>query len=43
MQDVNDNLLKGGFIKPGQVVINTASMPISERSRVNTIKVSEIK
>jgi pyruvate kinase len=43
MQDVNDNLLKGGFIKPGQLVINTASMPISQRSRVNTIKVSEIK
>lgn len=43
MQDVNDNLLKGGFIKPGQLVINTASMPITQRSRVNTIKVSEIK
>jgi pyruvate kinase len=42
MQDVNDNLLKGGFVKPGQIVINTASMPISQRSRVNTIKVSEI-
>jgi pyruvate kinase len=43
MQDVNDNLLKDGFIKPGQLVINTASMPISQRSRVNTLKVSEIK
>lgn len=43
MQDVNNNLLKGGYIKPGQIVINTASMPIIERHRVNTIKISEIK
>jgi hypothetical protein len=43
MQDVNNNLLKGGFIQKGQLVINTASMPIIERNRVNTIKISQIK
>ena len=43
MQDVNNNLLKGGYIQKGQLVINTASMPIIERNRVNTIKISEIK
>jgi pyruvate kinase len=43
IQDVNQTLLEKGFVKPGDLVINTASMPIKERSRTNTIKISEIK
>jgi pyruvate kinase len=43
MQDVNSFLLKNNFVKTGQLVINTASMPIIQRNRVNTIKISEIK
>lgn len=40
--DVNNELLKKGFLNKGDVVINTASMPITERSRTNTVKISEI-
>lgn len=43
IQDVNDILKKEGLVKPGDLVINTASMPILYRPRTNTIKVSEIE
>ncbi|MFN4084190.1 MAG: pyruvate kinase [Bacteroidia bacterium] len=43
IQDVNQTLLEKGFVKHGDIVINTASMPITERSRTNTVKISEIK
>jgi pyruvate kinase len=43
IQEVNDVLKEKGFIKTGDLVINTASMPIMERTRTNTIKISEIK
>jgi pyruvate kinase len=41
--DVNQFLLEKGLVKKGDIVINTASMPIKDRSRTNTVKVSEIK
>ncbi|MBC7382798.1 MAG: pyruvate kinase [Bacteroidia bacterium] len=41
--DINDSLHKMGLLKAGDLVINTASMPITDRLRTNTIKVSEIK
>ncbi len=41
--DINDSLHKMGFLKAGDLVINTASMPITDRLRTNTIKISEIK
>jgi len=43
IQDINQTLLEKGLVKPGDILINTASMPITERSRTNTIKISEIK
>ncbi len=43
IQDINDQLQEMGYLKTGDVVINTASMPITERSRTNAIKISEIK
>lgn len=42
IQDVNQTLLEKGFVKKGGLVINTASMPISDRARTNSIKISEI-
>lgn len=43
IQDVNNMLKNMGLVKPGELVINTASMPILERTRTNTIKISEIR
>ena len=43
IQEVNDILKKIGLVQPNDIVINTASMPIHERTRTNTIKISEIK
>jgi pyruvate kinase len=43
IQDVNDILKEKGFIKAGELVINTASMPIKDRPRTNAVKVSEIE
>ncbi len=41
--DINDYLHKNGFVKTGDLVINTASMPITDRSRTNAVKITEIK
>lgn len=41
--DVNDFLVKQGYVQPGDFIINTASMPIAEKSRTNTIKLSIAK
>ena len=38
--DVNKDLVDKGFVEAGDLVINTASMPIQERSRTNTLKIS---
>jgi pyruvate kinase len=43
IQDVNDILKANGLVKAGDLVINTASMPIKDRPRTNAIKVSEIE
>ncbi|MEO6166747.1 MAG: pyruvate kinase [Chitinophagales bacterium] len=42
IHDVNSILLDLGFVEKGDLVINTASMPLNTRSRTNTIKVSRI-
>ena len=42
IQDVNDILKERGLVEVGDIVINTASMPIHERTRTNAIKISEI-
>jgi pyruvate kinase len=38
--DVIEILKKEGFVNSGELVINTASMPIKEKSRTNALKVS---
>jgi pyruvate kinase len=43
IQEVNDILKRNGLVHTNDIVINTASMPIHERTRTNTIKISEIK
>jgi pyruvate kinase len=43
IQEVNSVLKEKGLVKTGDIVINTASMPILERSRTNTIKITEIE
>jgi pyruvate kinase len=42
IQEVNQILLEKGLVQKGDIIINTASMPIQERGRTNTIKISEI-
>ena len=41
-EDVNNVLKEQGFVAKGEIVINTASMPINERSRTNTLKITVI-
>ena len=40
--DINQGLKKQGFVGKGEVVINTASMPIHERLRTNSLKITVI-
>lgn len=42
IQDVNAILEEKGYVKAGDRVINTASMPIHERGRSNTLKITII-
>ncbi len=42
-KDVNKILKNKGYLKAGDVVINTGSMPIEERLRTNMLKVSVVK
>ncbi len=39
-QDIKQLLLKGGYLQPGDVFINTGSMPISRNHRTNMLKLS---
>ncbi|MCC6684734.1 MAG: pyruvate kinase [Bacteroidia bacterium] len=40
--DINQGLKKQGLVTKGEVVINTASMPIHERLRTNSLKITVI-
>ncbi|SMO39820.1 pyruvate kinase [Solitalea koreensis] len=42
IQEVNDFLKENNFVQTGEIVINTASTPIIEKGRTNTVKVSVI-
>ncbi|MBI1184657.1 pyruvate kinase [bacterium] len=42
IEEVNKELYEKGFVNKGDLVVNTASMPIKERSRTNSIKISVI-
>ena len=41
--DVEEILKRDGHVKPGDIFISLASMPIQERSRTNTIKINVVK
>jgi pyruvate kinase len=43
IEEVNNALKQKGLIKTSDIVINTASMPIKERSRTNAVKITEIE
>lgn len=43
IQEVNQLLKEKALVKPKDLVINTASMPIKERARTNAIKITEIE
>lgn len=40
IKEVNNILKEHGFVNEGDIIINTASTPIAEKGRTNTIKVS---
>ena len=41
--DLNKIALEKGFVKPGDLIINLASMPAEAKGMVNTLRVSEIE
>jgi pyruvate kinase len=43
VEDVNKIALEKGFVKPGDLIINLASMPAEAKGMVNTLRVSEIE
>lgn len=43
IQDVHEILKKQGMVKPGDIVINSGSMPLHEQGLTNMIKISRIK
>jgi len=42
IEDVNNILQKEKFVSPGDVIINTGSMPIQSRSRTNMLRITVI-
>ncbi len=43
IEDVNQIAKDKGFVKPGDLIINLASMPAEARGMVNTLRVSEVE
>lgn len=43
IKDVQDLLVASGHLEPGDIVINTGSMPLHERKKTNMLKVSVIE
>ncbi len=43
IHDVNEILKEKGFVKTGDIVVNTASMPIHEKSMTNAVKISKVE
>lgn len=43
IHDVNEILKEKGFAKTGDIVVNTASMPIQEKSMTNAVKISKVE
>lgn len=43
IQDALEILKDSGFVKPGEIIINTGSMPLHKRYRTNMLKVSVVE
>ncbi len=43
IQDCTDILKESGFVKPGDTIINTGSMPMGRRLQTNMLKVTEVE
>ena len=43
VDDINQICKERGYVKPGDMVINLAAMPIVKKGMVNTLRVSEIE
>lgn len=43
IKDTNEMLKKAGYVKSGDIVVNTASMPIHEKSMTNAVKISKVE
>jgi pyruvate kinase len=37
--DIQDQLKKDGYVKIGDIIINTASMPLKEKGKTNMLKI----
>jgi pyruvate kinase len=42
-QDIQDILVREKYLQKGDIIINTASMPISKKQKTNTIKLSVVE
>lgn len=40
--DIQNKLKDDGYVKPGDIIINTASMPLKEKGRTNMLKIHEV-
>lgn len=43
IQDINDILVEEGVLEPGDIVINTGSMPLHKRFRTNMLKITVVE
>lgn len=43
IKDVKSRLIKDGYLRKGDIVVNTGSMPLHERKKTNMLKVSVIE
>jgi pyruvate kinase len=41
--DIQDQLKKDGFVKNGDIIINTASMPLKEKGKTNMLKIHVVE
>ncbi|PSK99854.1 pyruvate kinase [Cecembia rubra] len=41
--DIQNQLKNDGYVKPGEIIINTASMPLKAKGRTNMLKIHEVE
>jgi len=42
ISDLNQILKENGFVKPGDITVNLAAMPVNQPGRVNTLKLNRV-